>query len=473
MPSRAGRRLRAEPARRSTRRCLTLTIRRRMMLDFSQLPMLDPTGVLRTSGLAACSLCGAVGSAQRMSRASGRSAPDLPLLRRARRPIEPSPPHTPSASAQASRHAARPNPSPEARTAGADPRQSGQTSGGQGSRRSAASSSSAPPAMSAATWSRVWCRAGGRGRRAQPGERAPYRPAPEWRSVERVVVDREAEDAAGRFGERIAALAGGRDRRHALLHARVRAAARWTRCGRRGRCSCTAGRIWVHGPVARVPVTEDEPRTAYGEYGTGKAAIEALLHRETIAGGVPSVVLHPGHISGPLAGRSRRRATWTSTSGGGSPSASRSRCPTWARRAAPRARRRRRAGLRARAHPAGRDRIELPRGVRAGDDAARAGRRRGGMVRPRAGDRARRLGRVRAPRRRRARARRRASTSPAASRRASTGPATCSGYRPRFTLARRPPRVAAPARGERRRRRRRPGLLITSGLAHPQESDIY
>jgi nucleoside-diphosphate-sugar epimerase len=48
-----------------------------------------------------------------------------------------------------------------------------------------------------------------------------------------------------------------------------------------------------------VPVTEDEPRTAYGEYGTGKAEIEALLHRETLAGGVPAIVLHPGHISGP------------------------------------------------------------------------------------------------------------------------------------------------------------------------------
>jgi len=59
------------------------------------------------------------------------------------------------------------------------------------------------------------------------------------------------------------------------------------------------GSIWVHGPASRVPVTEDEPRTAYGEYGTGKAAIETLLHRETIAGGVPSVVLHPGHITGP------------------------------------------------------------------------------------------------------------------------------------------------------------------------------
>jgi nucleoside-diphosphate-sugar epimerase len=59
------------------------------------------------------------------------------------------------------------------------------------------------------------------------------------------------------------------------------------------------GTIWVHGPAARVPVTEDEPRTGYGEYGTGKAAIEALLHRETLAGGVPAIVLHPGHISGP------------------------------------------------------------------------------------------------------------------------------------------------------------------------------
>ena len=130
------------------------------------------------------------------------------------------------------------------------------------------------------------------------GAREPYRPAPEWRSVERVAADREAEDAAGRFGERIAGLEADvvvdmlcftpgsaqqlldalRPARPLLLH---------------------CGSIWVHGPVARVPVTEDEPRTAYGEYGTGKAAVEALLQRETIAGGVPSVVLHPGHITGP------------------------------------------------------------------------------------------------------------------------------------------------------------------------------
>jgi nucleoside-diphosphate-sugar epimerase len=130
------------------------------------------------------------------------------------------------------------------------------------------------------------------------GAREPYRPAPEWRRVERVLVDREAEDAAGAFGERIAALAA--DAVVDMLGFTPESAQQLVEALRPTRPLLVhCGTIWVHGPVARVPVTEDEPRTAYGEYGTGKAAIEALLHRETIAGGVPSVVLHPGHISGP------------------------------------------------------------------------------------------------------------------------------------------------------------------------------
>jgi nucleoside-diphosphate-sugar epimerase len=130
------------------------------------------------------------------------------------------------------------------------------------------------------------------------GERAPYHEALEWRKVERVTADRDADDAAGTFGARIAALRSDvvvdlicftpdsaqqlvdalRPTRPLLLH---------------------CGTIWVHGRAARIPLTEDEPRTGYGDYGAHKAAIEALLHRETLAGGVPSVVLHPGHISGP------------------------------------------------------------------------------------------------------------------------------------------------------------------------------
>jgi nucleoside-diphosphate-sugar epimerase len=121
---------------------------------------------------------------------------------------------------------------------------------------------------------------------------------PEWRSVESVAADREAEDATGLFGERIAALAP--DAVVDMLCFTPESAQQLVDALRPTRPLLVhCGTIWVHGPAARVPVTEDEPRTAYGAYGTGKAAIERLLHRETIAGGVPSVVLHPGHISGP------------------------------------------------------------------------------------------------------------------------------------------------------------------------------
>jgi nucleoside-diphosphate-sugar epimerase len=130
------------------------------------------------------------------------------------------------------------------------------------------------------------------------GEREPYHPAPEWGAVARLAVDRDAEDAAGTFGERIAAL--GADVVIDMICFTPESARQLVDALRPARpLLLHCGTIWVHGPVARVPVTEDEPRTAFGEYGTGKAAIEALLWRETVAGGVPSVVLHPGHISGP------------------------------------------------------------------------------------------------------------------------------------------------------------------------------
>jgi nucleoside-diphosphate-sugar epimerase len=130
------------------------------------------------------------------------------------------------------------------------------------------------------------------------GERAPYRDAVEWRSVERVTADRDAEEAAGTFGERIAGLRP--DAVADLICFTAESARRLVDALRPARpLLLHCGTVWVHGRVARVPVTEDEPRTGYGEYGAGKVAAEALLHRETLAGGVPSVVLHPGHICGP------------------------------------------------------------------------------------------------------------------------------------------------------------------------------
>jgi nucleoside-diphosphate-sugar epimerase len=130
------------------------------------------------------------------------------------------------------------------------------------------------------------------------GTRGPYAASPQWDAVTTVTADRDAEDGQGTFGDRIAAL---RPDAVVDLICFTRASAEQLvaalRPARPLLVHC--GTIWVHGPALRVPVTEDEPRTAYGAYGTGKAEIEALLHAETRAGGVPAVVLHPGHISGP------------------------------------------------------------------------------------------------------------------------------------------------------------------------------
>jgi nucleoside-diphosphate-sugar epimerase len=130
------------------------------------------------------------------------------------------------------------------------------------------------------------------------GTRGPYHASPQWDSATTVTADRAAEDAEGSFGKRIAGL-----RPEVVIDlicftgASARQLVEALRPSRPLLVHC--GTIWVHGNALRVPVTEDEPRTAYGQYGTGKAEIEAFLHEETRSGGVPSVVLHPGHISGP------------------------------------------------------------------------------------------------------------------------------------------------------------------------------
>ncbi len=130
------------------------------------------------------------------------------------------------------------------------------------------------------------------------GEREPYHEAVEWRSVQRVQADRTVEESAGTFGGRIASLQP--DAVVDLICFTPASAQHLVDALRPSRpLLLHCGTIWVHGRTARVPVTEDEPRTGFGEYGANKAAIEALLHRESLSGGVPSVILHPGHICGP------------------------------------------------------------------------------------------------------------------------------------------------------------------------------
>jgi nucleoside-diphosphate-sugar epimerase len=133
---------------------------------------------------------------------------------------------------------------------------------------------------------------------ASRGKREPYVPHPAWNAVQRIDIDRTAEDSAGTFGARIAALEADavvdlicftpdsaqqlvdalRSRQTLLLH---------------------CGTMWVHGRATTVPVTEDAPRHPFGDYGIKKAAIEQLLLDSTQRGVARAVILHPGHLVGP------------------------------------------------------------------------------------------------------------------------------------------------------------------------------
>ena len=128
--------------------------------------------------------------------------------------------------------------------------------------------------------------------------REPYRQHAAWRRVEWVAADREAEDAAGTFGSRVAGLAP--DAVIDLI-CFTPPSARQLAEALRGRIRhlVHCGTIWVHGPSVRVPTVEEEPRRPFGDYGCRKAEIEAYLLGEARRAGFPATVLHPGHIVGP------------------------------------------------------------------------------------------------------------------------------------------------------------------------------
>src|SRR3974390_2227185 len=129
------------------------------------------------------------------------------------------------------------------------------------------------------------------------GKAAPYRPHPAWKTVERVVVDRRAEEAAGKFGSRIAAinadividiisfeLEGTRQLGEAL----------------RGKIEhylfCSS--IWVYGHATSIPSTETDRTNAIDTYGINKAKIETWLLQQARKDGFPATSFRPGHIVG-------------------------------------------------------------------------------------------------------------------------------------------------------------------------------
>ena len=130
------------------------------------------------------------------------------------------------------------------------------------------------------------------------GVRAPYIDDEVWSDVEQVAVDRAAEDTAGTFGMRVAALEADvvvdmicftPDSAAALVKELRGHSGYLIHCGT----------IWRYGPSVKQPMREDDTSPPIGEYGTQKAAIAELLAAETASGGLITTVLQPGHISGP------------------------------------------------------------------------------------------------------------------------------------------------------------------------------
>ena len=129
------------------------------------------------------------------------------------------------------------------------------------------------------------------------GLKQPYVAHAAWSRVQRVVLDRAVEEAAGAFGGSIRQLRPDcvidltsytLESTQQLVEALRGHVQQFLHCGT----------IWVHGPAVESPVTEEQPRRPISEYGVRKAAIEAYLLDEARRNRFPATLLHPGHLVG-------------------------------------------------------------------------------------------------------------------------------------------------------------------------------
>lgn len=129
------------------------------------------------------------------------------------------------------------------------------------------------------------------------GNREPYQSSPEWKSVDRLVIDRDRAKRDESFGSRIADLRADavidlicfdRESAKQLVDALRNNVQHFLHCGT----------LWVHGVPRSCPYDETAPREPFGDYGIKKAQIEKYLLDESVRG-FPATILHPGHITGP------------------------------------------------------------------------------------------------------------------------------------------------------------------------------
>ena len=129
------------------------------------------------------------------------------------------------------------------------------------------------------------------------GSAKPYRPHFAWSRVETVALDRAAEERAGTFGQKIAALEADivvdmiafdlPSTRH-LVEALRGKVEHYIFCST----------IWVYGRLFAVPSTEVDPPNPIDAYGRGKAESEAWLMQQARLHGFPATAFRPGHIVG-------------------------------------------------------------------------------------------------------------------------------------------------------------------------------
>ena len=129
------------------------------------------------------------------------------------------------------------------------------------------------------------------------GTAKPYRPHPAWKAIEQVVVEREAEEAEGKFGSRIAALNA--DIVIDMISFELEGTQQLVEA-LRGKIEhylfCST--IWVYGHATSVPSTEADRTNAIDTYGINKAKIEAWLLQQARRDGFPATSFRPGHIVG-------------------------------------------------------------------------------------------------------------------------------------------------------------------------------
>ena len=130
------------------------------------------------------------------------------------------------------------------------------------------------------------------------GKRQPYTSHAAWRSVQSVMIDRDASERQGAFGGLI------RDYKADIVIDMIcftLDSARHLVEALKGSVEhfLHTGTIWVHGASAIAPVTESQRRKPFTPYGIQKAAIEAYLLHEARLSGFPATIVHPGHICGP------------------------------------------------------------------------------------------------------------------------------------------------------------------------------